>query len=147
MSSYLSSICFGAILFFRFVSPSRLFVSTKAIPLGWLLFSKMRSAGKYWSLVTLTKSPVLSSLHCLDFRQFYELSRGVSSTSVPRSPLGSIRSALLLFSRESDFWRLLSSMKSFTILTAIRRARGGKLVGEPPVIEIGLTICITMMII
>jgi hypothetical protein len=39
---------FGALLFLRFVSPSKLLVSTKQIPLYSELCNRIRSAGKYW---------------------------------------------------------------------------------------------------
>lgn len=44
------------------------------------------------------------------------------------------------FSVESDFLRALSSIKSLIMLTKIMNNRGGRLVGEPPDMDMGLII-------
>lgn len=82
------------------------------------------STGKNWFSLTIITSPTLISLH-------FFVTKFPSS---PRTLVG------LSFSSASLFYRTLSSKKSFIPLTAITKSRGGKLVGLPPVIDIGLII-------
>ena len=66
----------GAMAFFtlRFVSPSRLAVSTYANELGSVLESSTRSAGISWSRSTRSSMPTLTSRH-------------VTSVSLPWAPM------------------------------------------------------------
>jgi hypothetical protein len=117
-SVFASLITFlSAYLCFKFVSPSRFFVSTKQTP---FLRDELRiyiSQGKNSSSITLTIYPTLISSALL--RTNYS------------APTGNIK-VYLLFSSASDLWRFLSSKKSLSIETPHIKATLRNVVNQPP---------------
>ncbi len=116
-------------LCFRFVSPSRFFVSMQHRPDQFDDFIRMRSAGKYSSDLTMTTSPTFRFLHLSSTKYFLVLF--LSATE---------RTALITcleFSTPSARWRFMSSKMSFKPDTIITNNKGTRIVGYPFVIEIG----------
>jgi len=129
-TSFSPSFCvlFGAIFFFKFVSPSRFFVSMKHSPCFPEEYIHSISAGTLSDFSTLTISPT---------RIYSEAQRTqvLSLNTLNKS----------LFSLLSESCRFLSSRTSFDMEMKITTTSGKRITGLPSVIDMDLTICMNPM--